>query len=199
MNKVLFIVFTMILFQLTFAQDVDVIIKKNIFDPKRGTEEKVENTDTEIVKEELPKDMPILDGIMTVGKYKKAIFRYKDDKTRKLVSINVSEGEKVGDATVKEISKDFVIVYFNGKSYKVNVDSKYDLGNSPKHSGTNYTSAPSSVAVTETKTKSQPTGRTVKPVKPSSKEKAKGKGQSTPFGTAKKSSTDKPKRKVHPF
>lgn len=180
-----------------FAQKTDVIVKKNIFDPKRGEVEKTEEESGEITKEELPKDMPILDGIMTVGKYKKAIFRYREKRTRKFVSTNVSEGDEVEDAKIKKIEKDYVIVFFGGKSYKLNVDSKYDSENSPKKF---RGSVPKAVTKQYVPAKGKIiTGRNVKPVKPTIKKKI-NKGLSNPFGSSRKSGTKSNKKgKVHPF
>lgn len=130
MKKIVkFFVFIIFVFNVLniYCQNTNIIVKKNIFDPKRGSVEKQETENDEVVKEELPRNIPMLDGIIFLDKYKKAIFRYKDEKTRKLVSTNVFEGAKVGDAVVKKIEKEYVIVFFDGKSYKMNVDSKYDM------------------------------------------------------------------------
>jgi len=199
-KKTLFILFILCFVNIVFAQSVDSIVKKNIFDPKRGVDKKTETEDAELVKEELPKDMPILDGIIVVGKYKKAIFRFRETKTRKMLSTNVKEGENVGEATVKKISTNSVIIVFQGKAYEVTVDSKYEMANIPKKAGRsgNITRTPNR-AQTPSKRTSKTKGRSVKPVRKSTVSKKSSRKMSTPFGTARSSSKSGTKRKNHPF
>ncbi len=107
-----------------FSQNVDLIKKANLFDENRGyMEETGEEIDTE--KEvKLPVDMPVLDGIAIIGNYKKAIFTYYDKEKRKKVSIYHSVGDKFANASLKEITPEYVILFFDGKQYKLYPDTK---------------------------------------------------------------------------
>ncbi len=205
MKKILLISITLLFFTAAFTQNVDIIIKKNIFDPKRGVEKQQhDNKDyEEVEKENLPKELPWLDGIITVGKYKKAIFRYKDEKSRKFVPGTFKEGDVVGGAKIKKITAKEVLVIFEGKAYKLNVDSKYNMDNyHKKHYVNSARRVPTS---TNPGTTRSVRGRSVTPVKSvkgkthSVPSRTTGKGISTPFGTAKATTSNKSKRKKHPF
>ena len=116
------------------AQTADSIIKKNLFDPKRGQAEALDDT-TGPVEEVLPKDIPILDGIVTIGNYQRAIFRYKDDKSHKMVSGSFKKGDNCRTAKILQILPNEVTIAFAGKRYKMTVDSKNKMKNVPKTSG----------------------------------------------------------------
>ena len=107
-----------------FGQNVDLIKKANLFDENRGyTEETGEEIDTE--KEiKLPANMPVLDGIVVIGNYKRAIFTYYDKDKKRKVSAYHSPGEKFADASLKEVTPDYVILVYGGKQYKLYPDTK---------------------------------------------------------------------------
>jgi hypothetical protein len=113
------------------SQTADEIIKKNLFDPRRGQAETVEDT-SEPVEESLPKDIPILDGIVTIGNYQRAIFRYRDEKSHKVVSGSFKTGDNCTTAKIVQILPEEVTIVFDGKKYKMTVDSKDKMRNVPK-------------------------------------------------------------------
>ena len=117
-----------------FSQNVDLIKKANLFDENRGyMEETGEEIDTE--KEiKLPANMPVLDGIAIIGNYKKAIFTYYDKEKRKKVSVYHSVGDKFANASLKEITPEYVILFFDGKQYKLYPDTKLKAKKSGGHS-----------------------------------------------------------------
>lgn len=111
------------------GQSADQIVQGNLFDPDRGAVEDVEETGP--VEEELPRDIPVLDGIVTIGNYQRAIFRYQDTETRKLESNVVSLGDSFGGARLLEMSAEWVMISFQGSRYRLTVDSKHEMENSP--------------------------------------------------------------------
>lgn len=115
------------------SQTADKIIQKNLFDPQRGQVESSEDPSGP-VEEELPKDIPILDGIVTIGDYQRVIFRYKDDKTHKMVSGVFKKGDMCSSAKILQVKGEEVTIAFAGKKYKMTVDSKDKLKNVPKTS-----------------------------------------------------------------
>jgi len=115
-----------------FAQQADSIIKKNLFDPQRGQAEPVDASGP--VEEVLPKDIPILDGIISIGNYQRVIFRYKDDKSRKIVSGAFKKGDAFTGAKILQILPNEVTIAFGGKKYRMTVDSKDKMKNVPKTS-----------------------------------------------------------------
>ena len=111
---------------------MDLIKKANLFEQDRGYVEKSgEEVDTEKVVD-LPKNMPVLDGIIVIKDYKKAIFTYYDKDKRKRVSAYHSLGEKFCDAVLKKITPDYVLLYYGGKEYKLYPDTKLKAKNSHK-------------------------------------------------------------------
>ncbi|PJB78432.1 MAG: hypothetical protein CO090_06835 [Acidobacteria bacterium CG_4_9_14_3_um_filter_49_7] len=116
------------------SQTADEIIKKNLFDPQRGQAETVEDA-SEPVEEALPKDIPILDGIVTIGSYQRAIFRYRDENSHKVISGSFKTGDNCTTAKIVQILPEEVTIVFEGKKYKMNVDSKNKMKNVPKTSG----------------------------------------------------------------
>ncbi len=108
----------------TFAQNIDFIKKANLFDENRGyIEESGEEVDTE--KEvKLPVNMPVLDGIIIIKDYKKAIFTYYDKEKKKKVSAYHSVGDKFANAILKELTSEYVVLLFDGKKYKLYPDTK---------------------------------------------------------------------------
>jgi len=190
----------------TFAQNTDVIVKKNIFDPKRGVAEQVEDQkNVKVEKKDLPKDLPWLDGIITIGKYKKIVLRYRDEKTRQLVSGVFKEGDIIGGTKIKKINTKDVLVALEGVDYLLNIESKYNMPNYHK-SHHKRASRKTVVNSKSSKTKATVKGRSVQPIKPkktshtrSVNTRMTGKGVSTPFGTARQSNSSNTKRKNHPF
>ncbi len=155
-------IFILFLFSLSvFAQNVNLIKQANLFDQNRGY---VEASGDEIDTEKdvkLPSQMPVLDGIFIAGDFKKAIFTYYDKEKRRKVSVYHSIGDKFGGAVLKEITKDYVVLVFEGKKYKLYPDTKYKMRNVKK-----YTSSQPAVV-------KQPIAR--KPVKKTSVARVKSK------------------------
>ncbi len=130
-----------------FCQNVDLIKRANLFDQNRGYVEEEEATGEEIDTEKeikLPSGMPVLDGIVVIGNYKKAIFTYHSKEKKKKVSEYHGVGDKFGEAVLKEITPEYVVLLFDGKKYKLYPDTKLKA----KKSSTNY----SGVVKTERKT-----------------------------------------------
>ncbi len=111
------------------AQSADQIVQGNLFDPDRGAIEETEATGP--VEDELPRDIPVLDGIVTIGDYQRAIFRYQDPETRKMESNAISLGDSFGGAKLLEMSTDWVMISFQGSRYRLTVDSKNEMENNP--------------------------------------------------------------------
>ena len=126
--------FILLLFSLSvFAQNVNLIKQANLFDQNRGY---VEASGDEIDTEKdvkLPSQMPVLDGIFIAGDFKKAIFTYYDKEKRRKVSVYHSIGDTFGGAVLKEITKDYVLLVFEGKKYKLYPDTKYKMRNVMKY------------------------------------------------------------------
>ena len=128
--KYIFTLISVLFAMQCFSQNVDLIKKANLFEQDRGYVEKSgEEVDTEKVVD-LPKNMPVLDGIIVIKDYKKAIFTYYDKDKRKRVSAYHSSGEKFCDAVLKKITPDYVVLYYGGKEYKLYPDTKLKAKNS---------------------------------------------------------------------
>ncbi len=128
--KYIFMLISVLFTMQCFSQNVDLIKKANLFEQDRGYVEKSgEEVDTEKVVD-LPKNMPVLDGIIVIKDYKRAIFTYYDKDKRKRVSVYHSSGEKFCDAVLKKITPDYVLLYYGGKEYKLYPDTKLKAKNS---------------------------------------------------------------------
>ncbi|BBB32972.1 hypothetical protein TTHT_1464 [Thermotomaculum hydrothermale] len=165
-----FILALLIIFSFqAYSQNVDLIKKGNLFDPDRGyTEEAGEEVDTE--KEvKLPSNIPVLDGIVVINDYKKAIFTYYDKEKKRKISKYHSVGEKFADASLKEITPDYVILVFDGKQYKLYPDTKLKAKKSRGYSGgsprTTYTPPPKTTSQVVSRSPVKSTKK-VKPKKP---------------------------------
>ncbi len=117
-----------------FSQNIDLIKKANLFDENRGyVEENAEEVDTE--KEiKLPSKMPVLDGIVIIKGYKRAIFTYYDNKKKRKVSAYHSPGDKFAGASLKEITPEYVLLVYDGKKYKLYPDTKLKAKKTGSHS-----------------------------------------------------------------
>ncbi len=196
------------------AQTVDVIIDSNLFDPNRGVN--MSEQAVQAQEETLPRDLPLLDGIVVIGDYKRAIFRYKNEETRKLENKIVRIGEDVGDARLTEIRQKEVSIVFQGTQYKLTVDSKERDKDAPGgQSQTTVSRNPSAsgpevihrnIAVPQQKATLVPTGRNSNV--PANRPKNSSIGNSggrTPFGTRrpvnsnKKANEKKKNQKRSPF
>ncbi|NOZ13626.1 MAG: hypothetical protein GXO69_08285 [Acidobacteria bacterium] len=180
-----------------FAQQADTIIQKNLFDPQRG---QVEAADTSgPVEEELPKDIPILDGIITIGSYQRVIFRYRDEKSHKIVSGVFKKGDKFLSAKILQILPNEVTIAFMGKKYKMTVDSKDKMKNIPKTSGFHNQHFPRPGL---RKTSPEVVTRKV-PVRPRTSRRtgitSRRSGGSTPFGGVSRTGKRPKSRKSTPF
>ncbi len=132
--KIISLILVIFLFPISaFSQQADSIIQKNLFDPQRGQVEVADDTSGP-VEEELPKDIPILDGIITIGTYQRVIFRYRDEKSHKIVSGVFKKGDKFLSAKIVQVLPNEVTIVFMGKKYKMTVDSKDKMKNVPKTS-----------------------------------------------------------------
>ncbi len=209
MKIINFFVLLLLISMPAVTQTADSIIKKNLFDPQRGQEEPVDEASGP-VEEVLPKDIPILDGIVTIGNYQRVIFRYKDGKSHKMVSGVFKKGDKCTTARILQILPDEVTIAFAGKKYKMTVDSKNKMKNVPRTSashrgGMARTAASRSRAssrVVERKTTAPRRSPAVRTPPRRSGAVARSGGASTPFGSSRGASRTKkrPKsRKKTPF
>ncbi len=182
------------------AQSADQIIQSNLFDPARGATENSTEADGP-VEEQLPKDIPILDGIVFIGDYQRAIFRFKDDGTRKLESSTVQIGDSFGGARLLELNPREALISFEGKRYSMTVDSKNDLDTGARTARASEKPArpeperPAPTSRVTSVTSKPPVAR-----KPQNPDVDKKNMRSTPFGWTKgkpaaRPSSDKKKRK----
>lgn len=207
MRIIKFFVLILLISMPAVAQTADSLIKKNLFDPKRGQAEAVDDT-TGPVEEVLPKDIPILDGIITIGSYQRVIFRYKDDKSHKMISGAFKKGDHCSTAKILQILPGEVTIAFAGKRYKMTVDSKDKMKNIPKtsaHHGGGTARAAASRArtskVVERKAPSRTKAAAARRPSRRTGTAVRSGGVSTPFGSSGSSRTKKkPKsRKSTPF
>ncbi|GEM_PF-2133865 len=130
MKRLIALVSILFLGTTVYAQNIKLIKTANLFDENRGVvEESGDEVDAE--KEvKLPANMPVLDGIMVAGKYKRAIFTYYDKEKRKKISRPHKEGDKFGGAFLKKITPEYVLLVFDSTGYKLTPDVKLKKGSS---------------------------------------------------------------------
>ncbi len=198
-------VFILLLSVPVLSQAVDTIVQKNLFDPQRGQVDVTDDVSGPVEKE-LPKDIPILDGIITIGSYQRVIFRYRDGKTHKLVSGVFKKGDQCADAKIIRVTENEVTIVYMNRKYKMTVDSKDKLKNVPKtsgfhHAGTRSTPRSATAKIVERKTISP---RRKTPVMRSPRRPtgvSRQGGASTPFGGggSRARKRPRPSRKTTPF
>ena len=187
------------------AQSADQIIQSNLFDPARGQLDTAQDDENAPVEEVLPSDIPVLDGIVVIGDYRRAIFRYKDETTKRMESSVFKKGDEFGGARLLDLTEREAQIVFMGNRYNLTVDSKHEMKNVPRTSGAvpaQMAQQPSKPADTVVERKPEPANRAAaRPVnrkiaspkrRPVNPKANTGASKRTPFGWTKgKKSTGK--------
>jgi len=196
MKRLGFCMFFFLFWLVSIAQSADQIIQSNLFDPARGQADTTADDASAPVEDVLPSDIPVLDGIFVIGDYRRAIFRYKDETTKRMESATFQKGDAFGGARLVELTERKAQIVFLGKRYDLTVDSKHEMKNVPRMNNpvTAEVAPKAAIPAPVNRTPARPVNRKItSPTKNTSPPKANtGSARRTPFGWTKgKKTTEK--------